>query len=146
MEENDPIKLFTYLIHEMIHLWQQDHGKPSRSGYHNKQFAEKCNSIGITAESPDGKNTGQLISSNIIPNGKAEKAIMEIPEELVFPWYTKNLQLPGEENGKPEAPAQNGGKRSAYTCPICGIKAWGRPGLKIGCLTDSRPLIEQIKE
>src|SRR5436190_208669 len=35
------IASFATLCHEMIHLWQRDFGNPSRSGYHNWQWAEK---------------------------------------------------------------------------------------------------------
>lgn len=27
------------LLHEMVHLWQQEFDKPSRNGYHNKRWA-----------------------------------------------------------------------------------------------------------
>jgi predicted SprT family Zn-dependent metalloprotease len=35
------------LAHEMVHLWQEQFGKPSRNGYHNKQFANKMEEIGL---------------------------------------------------------------------------------------------------
>ena len=33
----------------MCHQWQQHFGKPSRNGYHNKQWADKMESVGLIA-------------------------------------------------------------------------------------------------
>jgi hypothetical protein len=35
------------LLHELVHLWQQLYGKPGKGNYHNRQFVEKCLSLGI---------------------------------------------------------------------------------------------------
>jgi hypothetical protein len=50
------------LAHEMTHLWQHHFGKPSRSGYHNKEWAAKMHAIGLHPSDtgrPGGKETGQ---------------------------------------------------------------------------------------
>ncbi|MFC1885453.1 SprT-like domain-containing protein [Thermodesulfobacteriota bacterium] len=40
------------LLHEMTHQWQQDFGKKNRSpNYHNKQFTEKTEDLGIPSSS-----------------------------------------------------------------------------------------------
>ena len=50
------------LTHEMVHAWQQTHGKPDYS-YHDRQWAAKMKEIGLhpsaTGE-PGGKETGKL--------------------------------------------------------------------------------------
>ncbi len=38
------------LLHELLHSWQQRHGKPSRSNYHNKQFRTKAAGYGLIVE------------------------------------------------------------------------------------------------
>jgi hypothetical protein len=34
-------------VHEMAHVWQHAHGKPSRNGYHNKEWAAKMDERGL---------------------------------------------------------------------------------------------------
>ena len=34
------------LVHEMVHLWQQHHGKSGRGRYHNREWAEKMKQVG----------------------------------------------------------------------------------------------------
>jgi len=69
------IQWHTTLIHEMTHLWQQEFGKPSRTSYHNKQWAKKMESIGLmpsdTGE-PGGSRTGQYMTQYIIKDGPFE--------------------------------------------------------------------------
>jgi hypothetical protein len=38
------------LLHELIHAWQQAHGKPGRGNYHNKQFREKAARYGLIVD------------------------------------------------------------------------------------------------
>lgn len=38
------------LLHELLHLWQQAHGEPSNSNYHNKQYQEKALSLGLVVD------------------------------------------------------------------------------------------------
>ena len=39
-----------HLVHEMVHLWHHHEGKPSRSGYHNTDWADKMATVGVGAE------------------------------------------------------------------------------------------------
>src|SRR5262249_19243698 len=39
------------LVHEMVHVWQHAHGKPSARGYHNTQWSAKMKSIGLQPSS-----------------------------------------------------------------------------------------------
>jgi hypothetical protein len=38
------------LLHEMLHGWQQAHGRPGKRNYHNKQFREKARSFGLIVD------------------------------------------------------------------------------------------------
>lgn len=38
---HNPLELFQTIVHEMCHLWQFEYGKPSRAGYHNREWARK---------------------------------------------------------------------------------------------------------
>lgn len=67
-----PLELMQTLVHEMVHLWQHEFGKPSHRTYHNKEWADKMESIGLMPSStgkPGGKRTGQKMSDYPIKNG-----------------------------------------------------------------------------
>ena len=60
------------LVHEMVHLWQHHFGKPSRSAYHNRQWAAMMKEVDLfpsTTGEPGGRQTGQTCSHYIIPSG-----------------------------------------------------------------------------
>lgn len=61
------------LMHEMVHLWQFHYGKPSRGGYHNKEWAEKMKAVGLqpfgVGASNYGKETGQQLNHKLIEGG-----------------------------------------------------------------------------
>jgi hypothetical protein len=40
----DTLSLST-LVHEMTHLWQHHQGKPSRGGYHNREWANRMKAL-----------------------------------------------------------------------------------------------------
>lgn len=67
-----PLELMQTLVHEMVHLWQHEYGKPSHRTYHNKEWADKMESIGLMPSStgkPGGKRTGQKMSDYPLKNG-----------------------------------------------------------------------------
>lgn len=60
------------LAHEIVHLWQFHHGKPSRRGYHNKEWAAKMETIGLMPSDTGrvgGKKVGQQMDHYIIEGG-----------------------------------------------------------------------------
>ena len=42
-------------IHEMVHLWQSAHGKPSPWNHHNREWHQEANRIGLDTRKGDGK-------------------------------------------------------------------------------------------
>jgi hypothetical protein len=38
------------LLHEMIHAWQQAHGKPGKGNFHNKEFRRKAQGCGLVID------------------------------------------------------------------------------------------------
>lgn len=45
------------LLHELLHLWQHYHGKPSRTNYHNVEFRRKALDCGLIVD-PRGCTSG----------------------------------------------------------------------------------------
>ena len=86
-----PKGIFSGLVHEMVHLWQFEYGKPSRNGYHNKEWAWKMKEVGMIPShtgKAGGKETGEKMSHYIERGGRFEKAFMEMPKEYILPLTT----------------------------------------------------------
>jgi len=84
-----PILVFSTLVHEQAHLWQWQYGKPSRSGYHNTQWANKMEEVGLMPSNTGkvgGKRTGQQMTHYIIKDGRYEKAFYKMPKKYTLPF------------------------------------------------------------
>lgn len=60
------------LVHEQVHLWQVVVGTAPKRPYHNKNFKEKMEEIGLitsTTGEPGGARTGQMMSHYIAADG-----------------------------------------------------------------------------
>jgi DNA-directed RNA polymerase subunit RPC12/RpoP len=117
------------LAHEMAHQWQDDYGSPSRKGYHNSEWADKMEEIGLipsdTGE-PGGARTGQRMTHYIDPDGKFAKALKAMPKEYALPWLTGEMQ---SAVPKPKPP-----KKVKFTCPDCEQEIWSEnPELDATC-------------
>lgn len=128
--ERTDCQTLSTLVHEMVHLWQQHQGKPGRGKYHNAQWADHMDSVGLTPTStghPGGKRTGQSVTHMIVDGGpfdRACKALMATGFQIVW-------------KARPAAPKDakaKSGKRIKYTCPGgCDVAVWGKGGLQIIC-------------
>lgn len=125
LDRSDLVVLST-LVHEMVHLWQAHFGKPSRSGYHNKEWSQHMFMVGLqptTDGTETGKTTGQRCTHRIIPDGAFEVAARAFLDgRTVISWY-------GKRAGRASSAKKN---KIVYECS-CGNKVWGKPGLAITC-------------
>jgi predicted SprT family Zn-dependent metalloprotease len=137
------------LVHEMCHGWQYHYGKPSRAGYHNKEWAEKMISVGLMPSANGqvgGKTTGQQMSDYPI----IESDFITFSEELinnevfaqlyyeVNPNFMKDL-----DQSKPlfdqirdltlDQDSQPKGNKTKikYSCSCSNV--WGKPDLELYC-------------
>ena len=152
-----PVEVFQTLVHEMVHLWQEHFGKPSRRTYHNKEWAERMKAVGLQPSDtgqPGGKETGQSVSDYPIPGGPFEAACAELLTQGVgvawveFDGYASVASeiegvevVEGEGEGGEETDAAASKKKIKYSCPVCGINAWGKPALNLVCGDDSVALV-----
>jgi hypothetical protein len=122
-------QVLSTLAHEMAHLWQHHHGKPKKSGYHDKQWAGKMREIGLipsTTGAPGGKETGHKVSHYIEQGGAFDKICAEL--------LTGGFVLPYVELwDEAEAKKRKAKAKTKFSCPDCGANAWGKPELKIVC-------------
>lgn len=88
------------LAHEMCHLWQHHFGKPGRVRYHNDEWANKMESIGLMPSStgqPGGRRTGDRMADYAIEGGPFLEATKRlITQDFRISWYDRfgpsNLQ------------------------------------------------------
>lgn len=115
------------LVHEMVHAWQEEHGKPGRGRYHNQEWADKMKSIGLqptaTGE-PDGPETGDSMTHLIVKRGPFDRAFDAMPKACELPWTS--FERTTEK--KKRAPS-----KVKFTCPACACNAWGKPTLSLMC-------------
>lgn len=87
------IEIFQTLVHEQCHLWQLQFGKPSRRSYHNQEWSDKMESIGLmpsSTGSPGGKRTGQRMSDYPISDGKfLDVAKRLIKNGISITWFDR---------------------------------------------------------
>jgi len=137
------------LVHEMVHLWQAHHGKPSRAAYHNKEWAAKMKAVGLqptdTGEE-GGKETGQKMTHYILANGAFAKATAALKNEgFTLSWADAAI-FSGVAKSKTKAKTSSS-NRVKYTCPDCQSNAWGKASLKLICGDCEQPMIgEELNE
>lgn len=150
-----PLEIFSTLVHEMCHLWQWDFGNPSRNGYHNKEWADKMEEVGLIPSNtgrPGGKRTGQRMTHYIEEGGKYHQAFEKMPDRYSLPFTALDGEVmkaliegkgsSGSDDDKDDHRAKlrrartKDRRKVKYSCPECGINVWGKPELKIRCDTD----------
>jgi predicted SprT family Zn-dependent metalloprotease len=144
------IEILSTLAHEMCHLWQREHGSPSRAGYHNAEWATKMRDIGLEPSStgePGGKTTGQqmihyiapggrfeTVAQRLVASGKAPLRWSDIEGFLMVPPDAVPTPLAGVAAGvRTRTVSTKAGKRVKYICPDCTAAVWGKGGLLVAC-------------
>ena len=83
------------LVHEMVHVWQHQHGRPTKSKPHNREWADKMKAIGLQPSHnglPGGNETGHAMSDYILPSSSFIDACRAlISEGFELPWLDRHL-------------------------------------------------------
>jgi hypothetical protein len=133
-------EVMSTLVHEMAHHWQFTYGAPSRTGYHNREWAEKMCWLGLRPSRTghrEGPMTGQSMTHWIIPGGRFEQAFQKFRAMVpALTWFDIDaaVLLPkalGDLDLLP--PASSSGRRTVYRCPKCRDRADGKPTLHLIC-------------
>ena len=124
--ERSPAQTLSTLVHEMVHLEQHHFGQPSRSGYHNRQWADMMEAVGLHPSdtgAPGGRRTGQRVSHFIVEDGPFDRAFKA--RDFVIPWYDRCRET---ETSRKK-------RKLTYVCsnPQCEDRATGKPGLEMCC-------------
>jgi ribosomal protein S27E len=131
----------------MVHLWQFHFGKPGRGYYHNREWAEKMEAIGLMPSDtgkPGGKKTGDSVSDYPISGGKFLTAcdslltddykiswVDRFPPKRVTDYAMNNNANEIGENIVIEETQK--ATREKFTCPKCHTNVWGKPSLRLIC-------------
>ena len=136
------------IAHEMCHMWQHHFGKPGRSRYHNQEWADKMESIGLMPSSTGklgGAKTGDKIADYAIEAGLFDQACdalystgfkvtwMDSQPELIPGEPVPEFLQEGEGGGEDDQPIKDKSNRVKYTCSGCDTNVWGKPKLRIIC-------------
>lgn len=119
------------LVHEMTHLEQQHFGQPSRSGYHNKEWGDLMDAVGLAptdSGQPGGKRTGQQVTHMIVPDGPFDLACRDLLEDG---WNLDIVELWTEDQER--AKTKKAASKTKYACPMCEAAAWAKPGANLIC-------------
>jgi len=130
-----PRETLSTLVHEMVHQRQQEHGKPPKNAYHNKQWAAFMKEVGLypsdTAKK-GGAETGKYVSHYIVEGG---------PFALAFAKFEKKQKL--DLFGDLPAPDKKKVKSSKFKFECagqCGQVCWGKEGLTMTCAECDEPM------
>jgi hypothetical protein len=121
--------ILSTFVHEMAHLWQHHHGKPSRVRYHNREWAARMRTLGLIPSdtgAEGGKETGQSVSHYIENGGPFDKASAEL---LKRGFAVPYVDLWGDNQARKKKAAS----KTRYTCPTCGLNAWAKPAARLIC-------------
>jgi predicted SprT family Zn-dependent metalloprotease len=125
-------EILSTLAHEMAHMWQHHCGEPSRSGYHNSEWADEMERIGLKPSdtgAEGGRRTGQRVTHYIVEGGPFDMAAsLFLADHVAVDWASAGG---GAEKGK--AARASAKSKTKYTCPACGQNAWAKPGAMLAC-------------
>jgi hypothetical protein len=123
------------LLHEQVHLWQQNFGDdPVKPGkvYHNREFVDKCESLGLHPKLGEGYHTApadgvfaKLMDEYGIPEAESIEAV---PPDLEFDWFKWLLKYLGGDQPKGKSTL------SKWECPECKLS------VRVGVRRDIRLL------
>jgi len=119
------------LVHEMVHQWQHHHGKPGRRGYHNREWGDKMEAIGLmpsdTGE-PGGKRTGEQMMDYIIEGGAFDLACAALlTREYRLSWVDRfpcALPRGGGQGSAPALAPPSPGEAAPVPAPAAQGASW----------------------
>jgi hypothetical protein len=117
--------ILAVLVHEMTHCWQEHYGNPTRNGYHNREWANRMEELGLMPSNTGqhgGKRTGQRMSHYILCGGLFDLKVKELlASGFKLTWQSREPKQDGPDRKN----------RVKHTCPVCGVNAWTKPDVDL---------------
>lgn len=128
--------ILSTLVHEMAHLWQQEKGTAPNRPYHNREWSEKMEDLGLIPSNTGeegGRKTGQSMSHYIDESGRFAGYVKSFLEE--------NQAISYQDRPILKANKAKSKNKIKYTCPKCSLNAWGKPNANLICGDDSEQMV-----
>lgn len=143
--------ILSTVVHEQVHALQAQYGHPSDGGYHNKEWADWMERIGLIpsdTEMEGGQKTGFHMSHYIQPDGPFARACADLIAQgigisFVDRWAAMANAKPESDPAHDKRQARRKSKaasKSLFRCDKCGQSAWGKSSLKIDCRPCCQPM------
>lgn len=126
-------------VHEMVHLWQEQFGRPGRRGYHNRQWASKMEEIGLIPTStgvPGGRKIGERMTHYILEGGAFSRAWEKLEAGNQLPFTCTEggfFPVPVAIAAQIVPEARRKRNKVKYACVRCKTNVWGKAGLPLIC-------------
>jgi predicted SprT family Zn-dependent metalloprotease len=147
-------EIFSTLVHEQVHALQFQYGRPSPNGYHNKEWGDWMERIGLIPSStgaPGGQRTGIRMSHWISPEGPFAQGCAELLAttsiSFIDLWALATDATAREPRaGRPtdvrhlRRLKSKVASKTRFSCPECKVNAWGNPNLRIDCRPCRQPM------
>jgi predicted SprT family Zn-dependent metalloprotease len=140
------IEVWQALVHEMCHQWQFHFGKPSRKSYHNKEWSQKMEAVGLIPSStgaPGGNKVGQTMFDYVDAEGEFRRCchalrklgvVVQLQSSNEDGLVSRTLEDQQRDAQMRQAGVKkNRSNRCKYSCPSCNMNVWGKPELQIVC-------------
>jgi hypothetical protein len=139
--ERGPKKVLSTLAHELAHQWQHHFGKPTRTGYHNAEWAAKMTAIGLVPSDTGragGKKTGQRMTHYV----KAGGAFDRVANKLIAKGFALAF-VERTTKAERKIALKKRQSKTRYSCESCDLNAWAKPGADLVCGTCHQQLVPQ---
>jgi hypothetical protein len=122
------IEILSTLAHEMVHHWQVHFGKPGRGRYHNHEWADHMEEIGLMPTDtglPGGRRVGQSMTHMIVAGGLFDRVCRDM--------LANGVRLEWQSRERQRIAGASRNSKTKYTCPLCGVNAWAKPNVRLNC-------------
>jgi predicted SprT family Zn-dependent metalloprotease len=120
------VDILATLVHEMVHHWQAHYGKPGRGRYHNHEWADCMEQLGLMPSDtcrPGGQRVGQHVGHYILAGGRFQEVCIEL--------LAGGAKVEWQSCERQRVPSNS--SKTKYTCPRCGLNAWAKPDVYLVC-------------
>lgn len=87
------LEVMQTLAHEMVHQWQHHFGRPGRARYHNTEWADKMEAVGLMPShtgKAGGKRTGDHMADYVIADGAFVQACKSLlTKQFKIVWFDR---------------------------------------------------------
>ena len=126
-------EILSTLVHEMVHMHQCHYGKPGRGRYHNQEWADMMESIGLMPSAtgqPGGLKTGERVSHYILTDGLFNHVVQELCMAGLHLNWQSGFARNTERQRVLLRTARN---KTKFHCAHCGQNAWAKPTAHLIC-------------